>query len=126
MCRELASDRRRISGTRFKLVNPVTNLFAGYLRVSLEWASILQPVRLGPPAMPLDAVEDTGPAQRELAPLNEAHLKADEAIVEISVLSAAVQVGAINLCILFRLPCLHDQSARVFKYSTLVVAHLCR
>jgi hypothetical protein len=97
-CRELASDRRRISGTRFKLVNLVTNLFAGYLRVSLEWAPILQPVRLGPPAAPLPTEDEAGSTKQERAPLDEAHLQSNEAVIEVSVLSAAVQVRLAALC----------------------------
>ena len=93
-CRELAGDARRVTGARFKLVSPVTKVFAGYLRVTLEWANVLQPVQLPAPRapMPAPAAADARGEGACAAPLDEACLTDNEAIVEVSVNSAAVEV----------------------------------
>lgn len=90
-CRPLASDERRVAG-RFTLKNPVTNTFAGHVRVTVEWAQVLQPIHAAHPPAPAAAATQAA-ALEGMAPLSTHTLIADETIIEVSVLSAAVQVS---------------------------------
>jgi hypothetical protein len=89
-CRPLASDERRVAG-RFTLKNPVTNVFAGHVRVTIEWSQVLQPIRAPTPAAPAAGIAHAA-ALEGMSPLSAHALAADETIIEVSVLSAAVQV----------------------------------
>jgi hypothetical protein len=86
---------RRVEG-RFKLTNPITDQFAGYLQLVVEWVPVLAAVRQAsaPTAeqletLPLGTSTESCPDALEGIGL----LEEGQAVVEVSIMNAAVQAS---------------------------------
>lgn len=86
-CRPLLEASRRVHGT-FKVTHPERQTLAGRIRVTVEWAHVLQPVQAPPPTAP------AGSQPATLAPLGEAgeQLDPQQTLLEICVLGLAISV----------------------------------